>query len=154
MFSSGFWLRVRAPVFLGSLTRQTGRCAPPPRPSQLRCSCLHHTFCLLRRALQFLSSCEAHWKSFPSNGQLMRQRKYSIVYFLYRVPEFLCCRMIWALLPPFLWEMAPPLSFYCLYCRFSSPTLTCRGGDGWSQTIQQHRNSGTLHTILTLRLRI
>jgi hypothetical protein len=38
----------------------------------------------------------------------MPQRKYSLVYFLYRVPEFLCCRMIWALLPPFLWEMAPP----------------------------------------------
>ncbi len=37
----GFWPRVRArarraPVFLGSLPRQTGRCAPP-RPSQLRC---------------------------------------------------------------------------------------------------------------------
>ncbi len=28
---------LRAPVFLGSLQRQTGRCAPPPRPSQLRC---------------------------------------------------------------------------------------------------------------------
>jgi hypothetical protein len=41
--TSGFWPRVRAralsaPVFLGSLTRQMGRCAPPPRPSQLRCS--------------------------------------------------------------------------------------------------------------------
>jgi hypothetical protein len=40
--TSGFWPRVRAralraPVFLGSLTCQTGRCAPPPRPSQLRC---------------------------------------------------------------------------------------------------------------------
>jgi hypothetical protein len=40
--TSGFWPRVRAralraPVFLGFLTRQTGRCAPP-RPSQLRCS--------------------------------------------------------------------------------------------------------------------
>jgi len=37
--TSGFWARVRAralrpPVFLASLTRQTGRCAPPP--SQLR----------------------------------------------------------------------------------------------------------------------
>jgi hypothetical protein len=37
-----FWPRVRAralraPVFLGSLTRQKGRCAPPTRPSQLRC---------------------------------------------------------------------------------------------------------------------
>jgi hypothetical protein len=28
---------LRAPVFLGSLPRQTGRCAPPPGPSQLRC---------------------------------------------------------------------------------------------------------------------
>ena len=41
--TSGFWPRVRAralraPVFLGSLPRQTGRCAPPPpRPSQFRC---------------------------------------------------------------------------------------------------------------------
>ncbi len=40
--TSGFWPRVRAralraPVFLGSLPRPTGRCAPP-RPSQLRCS--------------------------------------------------------------------------------------------------------------------
>ncbi len=41
--TSGFWPRVRAralraPVFLGSLPRQTGRCAPPPpRPLQLRC---------------------------------------------------------------------------------------------------------------------
>ncbi len=40
--TSGFWPRVRAralraPVFLGSLTRQTGRYAPP-RPLQLRCS--------------------------------------------------------------------------------------------------------------------
>jgi hypothetical protein len=40
--TSGFWPRVRAralraPIFLGSLPRQTGRCAPPPRPSQLRC---------------------------------------------------------------------------------------------------------------------
>ncbi len=26
-----------APVFLGLLPCQTGRCAPPPRPSQLRC---------------------------------------------------------------------------------------------------------------------
>jgi len=26
-----------APVFLGSLTSQTGRCAPPPHPSQLHC---------------------------------------------------------------------------------------------------------------------
>jgi hypothetical protein len=34
--TSGFCPRVRAPVFLGSLPRQTGRCAPP-RPSQLRC---------------------------------------------------------------------------------------------------------------------
>ena len=37
--TSGFWPRVharalRAPVFLGALPRQTGRCAPP-RPSQL-----------------------------------------------------------------------------------------------------------------------
>ncbi len=37
----GFWPRVRAraqraPVFLGSLPRQSGRCAPPC-PSQLRC---------------------------------------------------------------------------------------------------------------------
>jgi hypothetical protein len=35
VFTSGFWPRVRAralraPVFLGSLTRQTGRCAPTP----------------------------------------------------------------------------------------------------------------------------
>jgi hypothetical protein len=41
--TSGFWPRVRAralraPVFLDPLARQTGRCAPPPRPSQLRCS--------------------------------------------------------------------------------------------------------------------
>ena len=41
--TSGFWPRVRAralraPVFLGTLPRQTGRCAPsPPRPSQLCC---------------------------------------------------------------------------------------------------------------------
>ncbi len=28
--TSGFWPRVRAPIFLGSLTRHTGRCAPPP----------------------------------------------------------------------------------------------------------------------------
>ncbi len=40
--TSVFWPRVRAralraPVFLGSLTRKKGRCAPPPRPSQLRC---------------------------------------------------------------------------------------------------------------------
>jgi hypothetical protein len=39
--TSGFWPRVRAralraPVFLGSLKRQNGRCAPPP--SQLPCS--------------------------------------------------------------------------------------------------------------------
>jgi hypothetical protein len=39
--TSGFWPRVRAravraPVFLGSLKCQTGRCAPP-RPAQLRC---------------------------------------------------------------------------------------------------------------------
>jgi hypothetical protein len=35
LITSGFWPRVRAralraPVFLGSLTRQKGRCAPPP----------------------------------------------------------------------------------------------------------------------------
>ncbi len=40
--TSGFWTRVRAralraPVFLGSLLRPTGRCAPL-HPSQLRCS--------------------------------------------------------------------------------------------------------------------
>jgi hypothetical protein len=40
--TSGFWPRVRAralraPVFLDSLPRPTGRSAPP-RPSQLRCS--------------------------------------------------------------------------------------------------------------------
>ena len=40
--TSGFWPRVRAralraPVFLRSLQPQTGRCAPPPRISQLRC---------------------------------------------------------------------------------------------------------------------
>ncbi len=40
--TSGFWPRVRAralraPVFLSSLPPQTGRCAPPPPPSQLRC---------------------------------------------------------------------------------------------------------------------
>ncbi len=39
--TSGFWPRVRAralraPVFLGSLPRPSGRCAPP-RPSHLRC---------------------------------------------------------------------------------------------------------------------
>jgi hypothetical protein len=43
--TSGFWPRVRAralraPVFLGSLPRPTGRCAPP-RPSQLRCSTIN-----------------------------------------------------------------------------------------------------------------
>jgi hypothetical protein len=42
LVTSRFWPRVRAralraPVFLGSLPRPTGRCAPPPRPSQLRC---------------------------------------------------------------------------------------------------------------------
>ncbi len=42
LLTSGFWPRVRAralraPVFLGSLPRPTGRCAPL-RPSQLRCS--------------------------------------------------------------------------------------------------------------------
>ncbi len=26
---------LRAPVFLGSITYKTGRCAPPPHPSQL-----------------------------------------------------------------------------------------------------------------------
>ena len=41
-YTSGFWPRVRAralraPVFLDSLRRPTGRYAPP-RPSQLRCS--------------------------------------------------------------------------------------------------------------------
>ncbi len=41
--TSGFLPRVRAralraPVFLGSLPHLTGRCAPPPRPSQLRYS--------------------------------------------------------------------------------------------------------------------
>ncbi len=40
--TSGFWPHVRAcalraPIFLGSLPRPTGRCVPPPRPSQLRC---------------------------------------------------------------------------------------------------------------------
>ncbi len=38
LHTSGFWLRVRAPVFLGSLSHPTGHCAPPPHPSQLRCS--------------------------------------------------------------------------------------------------------------------
>ncbi len=42
MTTSGFWPRMRAralraPVFLSSLPPQTGRCAPPPRPSQLLC---------------------------------------------------------------------------------------------------------------------
>ncbi len=41
--TSGFWPRVRAralraPVFLGSLIRQMGRCGPPPSSSQLCCS--------------------------------------------------------------------------------------------------------------------
>ncbi len=31
--TSGFWPRVRAPVFLGSLLRPTGRCAPPAHRS-------------------------------------------------------------------------------------------------------------------------
>jgi hypothetical protein len=40
--TSGFWPRVRAralraPVIFRSLPHQTGRCAPPPRPLQLRC---------------------------------------------------------------------------------------------------------------------
>ncbi len=38
--TSGFWPRVRAPVFLSSLPRKTGRCVPPPpppRPTQLCC---------------------------------------------------------------------------------------------------------------------
>jgi hypothetical protein len=33
----GFWSRVRAPIFFGSSTHPTGRCAPPPCLSQLRC---------------------------------------------------------------------------------------------------------------------
>jgi hypothetical protein len=41
--TSGFWPRMRvralrAHVFLGSITCQTGRCAPPPHPWQLRCA--------------------------------------------------------------------------------------------------------------------
>jgi hypothetical protein len=53
MINSGFWPRLRAralhaPVFLSSLTCKAGRCAPPHlRPSQLRCSYLHHTLCIL-----------------------------------------------------------------------------------------------------------
>jgi hypothetical protein len=41
LITSGFWPRVRAPVFLGSLKCQTGRCAPP-RPAQLRCFIFTH----------------------------------------------------------------------------------------------------------------
>ncbi len=36
LYTSGFWPRVRAPVFWGSLPRETGRCAPL-RPLQLCC---------------------------------------------------------------------------------------------------------------------
>jgi hypothetical protein len=34
--TSGFWPRVRARLF-ELIATQTGRCAPPPRPTQLRC---------------------------------------------------------------------------------------------------------------------
>ncbi len=56
--ASGFWPRVRAralraPVFLGLLTRQTGRCAPPHRsfaaPSKIKKTFQKQNFSLLAR---------------------------------------------------------------------------------------------------------
>jgi hypothetical protein len=49
----------------------------------------------------------------PVSYPFLQARKVSIVQ---RVPEFLCCQMIWVPEPAFPCDMAPPLlSFYILY---------------------------------------
>ncbi len=77
-FTSGFWPRVRAralraPVYLSSLPRQPGRCAPP-RPSQLRCflfdSKLNKIYKI--RAARVKSFPEIN--CFPSGSNLSRPR--------------------------------------------------------------------------------
>ncbi len=69
-----------------------------------------------------------------------------------RLPEFLCCRMIWVPPTPFPMRKTPPLSVFLLpvYIVRLNSLAALRGGDGWPQIIRQHRNSGTLNTILTL----
>ncbi len=80
---------LRAPVFLSSLTCKAGRCAPPPRLSQLRCSCLDHTLCILRRALQIHHLVKGTKKfSFHWTTEALKKGTivYYIIYYIYISP--------------------------------------------------------------------
>jgi hypothetical protein len=96
---------LRAPVFLSSLTCKAGRCAPPPPLSQLRCSCLDHTLCILRRALK-IHHLVKETKKFSFHWTTEALKKGSIVYYI----EYhsLCAVYDWVPPQPFPWKMAPP----------------------------------------------
>jgi hypothetical protein len=74
--TSGFWPRVRAralraPVFFSSLPRQPGRCAPRPRPPQLRC---------FSKIYKIYRTWAAHVKGFffPPDHRLTEAMKYEV----------------------------------------------------------------------------
>ncbi len=148
--TSGFWPRVRAralrtPVFLDSLPRPTGRCAPIPLA--------HRTLCILRRALQFPSFCEANKKVFLPRAP--RGAKGSIVYY---IEYHSLCAVIWFGSPHCLsrGKCLPPSVFLFPVCIARQHSFAWAGVVGhWLQIIRQHRNSGALlYTILTLQPRL
>ena len=81
VFTSGFWPRVRAralraPVFLSSLPPQTGRCAPPPCPSQARRFAAFHS---TSKIYKIYPTWAAHVKGFfHSTGSHADCRGYEI----------------------------------------------------------------------------
>jgi hypothetical protein len=85
--TSGFWPRVRAralraPVFLSSLPPQTGRCAPPPRPLQLRCFLFDLRGVHTRRAVR-------EWGSILCTGATICPNFFRFFFFLYSFWYFL-----------------------------------------------------------------
>ncbi len=128
--------------FLSSLTFEAWRCAPLLAHRSFAAICLHHTLCILRRALQFPSSCEANKKNFPPSFHWTTEALKGV---MYTVPQSLCCRIIWVPPLPFPWRVAPPL---CL----SIPVCI-------AQITKSYDSTGTLvlylYTVLTkIRLRL
>ncbi len=138
---------LRAPAFLGWLTHKKGRCAPTPLA--------HRTLCILRRALQFPSFCEANKKVFLPRA---RGAKGSIVYY---IEYHSLCAVIWFGSPHCLSRgkclpLPPPSVFLFPVCIARQHSFAWAGvGGHWLQILRQHRNSGALlYTILTLRPRL
>ncbi len=115
------------------------RAPPPPRPSQLRCSCLHHTLCT---------------KSSPVSIILdQRGAKGSIVNYM---DYHSLCAVVWFGSPHCLSRGNGPPLCLSVPCLYSSPTPTCVGG-GWvfpNHTTAQKLWYSILYTILTLRARL